>query len=354
MQTDKPRYKLPLKTLFHSFLVTGKDPSLSLAWRPRDHNVKERVFPGLDDIIVMGGGDVFEQHATGERYSSQEDCWATVTGMLTKRVRLSVAAVKGCLYALGGHDGTFCLRSVEILDPLDGHWQSGPMMNHARDSAAVTVHEDKLYMIGGHNGVNRMDTMEMYDPDEKEWTDLPPMSVALTSAAAATLGDFIYVCGGNDGFNFVSKVQRYHVKKAQWMEVQSMSIPRNRLGVVSHKGELYVTGGLDTMGEWLATCEKYDPEKDKWTPLKKMNVARCRHCMAVADSYIYVIGGFGGSETVHLNSVERYDHNTDEWQEMAPLITRRGGAGCGVMTKGRPKCPHKGGVKKFIRRESQC
>lgn len=196
--------------------------------------------------------------------------------------------------------------------------------------------------------------MEVYNPDTEEWTDLSPMGLALTSAAAASLGEYIYVCGGNDGFNFVDRAQRYRVRSQQWSDVRPMTVPRNRLAVVAHTGLLYVTGGLDTSGEWLSKCEKYDPEADKWIPFKRMNVARCRHCMAVADGYMYAIGGFGGTETVHLNSVERYDHNADEWHQMAPLMTRRGGAGSGVMTKGRPKCPHKFGSKKYLRRESQC
>lgn len=53
-----------------------------------------------------------------------------------------------------GHDGTICLRSVEVYDPLDGNWQPAQHMNYPRDSAAATSFEDKLYMIGGHNGEN--------------------------------------------------------------------------------------------------------------------------------------------------------------------------------------------------------
>ena len=200
-----------------------------------------------------------------------------------------------------------------------------------------------------------MNSVEVYDPDMDEWTDVSPMGVPLTSAAADSLGEYIYVCGGNDGMNFVDRLQRFHVHTDQWSDVRPLPSPRNRLGLTAHNGVLYVTGGLDPCGEWLSKCEKYDPETDTWTPIKKMNVSRCRHCTAVADGYMYALGGFGGTETIHLNSVERYDHETDEWHQVGPLIMRRGGAGCGVLSKRRPICPHKhANSKNFCRRESQC
>ena len=77
---------------------------------------KPRVFPGLDDMIVLGGGDVFEQHANGERYKSQEDAWFEVSPMLTKRVRHVVAVAHGKVFALGGKiEHIFLLRYIIYL-----------------------------------------------------------------------------------------------------------------------------------------------------------------------------------------------------------------------------------------------
>jgi len=53
-----------------------------------------------------------------------------------------------------------------------------------------------------------------------------------------------------------------------------------------------------------------------------MNTARCTLSAISSNDcrYIYVLGGYNGQA---LNLVERYSVETDKWEYMAPMMTKR-------------------------------
>ena len=55
------------------------------------------------------------------------------------------------LYAVGGRDGSACLRTVEVYDPHINRWTMCSPMSKRRGGLGVAVCNGCLYAIGGHD-----------------------------------------------------------------------------------------------------------------------------------------------------------------------------------------------------------
>lgn len=55
------------------------------------------------------------------------------------------------LYAVGGRDGSSCLRSVECFDPHTNKWSMCAPMSKRRGGVGVATYNNFLYALGGHD-----------------------------------------------------------------------------------------------------------------------------------------------------------------------------------------------------------
>lgn len=58
-----------------------------------------------------------------ERYCPLTDSWEKISPMNKFRSAGGGAALRGCVWALGGHDGLSIFDSVERYDPRAGIWE---------------------------------------------------------------------------------------------------------------------------------------------------------------------------------------------------------------------------------------
>ena len=65
-----------------------------------------------------GGFDDNNSLDTCERFDPRTQKWVPVKQLSSKRGGVGVAALGGKLYAVGGHDGSDYLKSVESYDPV--------------------------------------------------------------------------------------------------------------------------------------------------------------------------------------------------------------------------------------------
>ena len=70
---------------------------------------------------------------------------------------------------------------------------------------------------------------------------------------------------------------------------------------------------------------RYDPERDQWQLVAPMLTRRIGVGVAVINRLLYAVGGFDG--TSRLSSCECYNPELDEWKTMAAMNTVRSGAG---------------------------
>ena len=112
--------------------------------------------------------------------------------MSTQRSTAGVAVLNNELYAVGGRDGSSCLRSVERYDPHTNKWSTVANMCKRRGGVAVGVINGFLYAVGGHDAPavsnpqqSRFNCMERYDPGTDTW-----MMVACLSVGRDAIGEF--------------------------------------------------------------------------------------------------------------------------------------------------------------------
>lgn len=74
--------------------------------------------------MSTGGFDDNAPLDSVERYNLDTHTWTSVVNMLCPRGGVGVAALGGRLYAVGGHDGTNYLSSVEEYDPVLDRYQT--------------------------------------------------------------------------------------------------------------------------------------------------------------------------------------------------------------------------------------
>lgn len=136
-------------------------------------------------LFVFGGNtDKPEPLKSAERFDARETKdWQSLPNMLERRQGAAAAVLYGLPHVCGGHDGQWCLSSVERfqLDPkgsAGGSWKAMPNMNTVRYAgmACTCVHNDrrtKIFVFGGHNGIERTCDVECFGTDDQEWELVP-------------------------------------------------------------------------------------------------------------------------------------------------------------------------------------
>lgn len=70
----------------------------------------------------------------------------------------------GKLYIAGGFDGTSCLMSAEMYDPLSDQWTVLAAMSIRRSGVSLVACDDRVFAIGGYDGQRRLEsgTLQIY------------------------------------------------------------------------------------------------------------------------------------------------------------------------------------------------
>lgn len=131
-----------------------------------------------------------------ESYDPVLDQWLPGPSMTTERGFLSCASWNDTLFAIGGHDSSYKLSSVERFDPRvspirsllqpnsfqfnsqEGKWVLVAPMSTKRCSHAAFSLGDHVYVTGGRRGTypfDGMDTCEAFDPRADCWQPMAPM-----------------------------------------------------------------------------------------------------------------------------------------------------------------------------------
>ncbi|MBX5446187.1 kelch repeat-containing protein [Sphaerobacter sp.] len=120
----------------------------------------------------------------------------------------------------------------------------------------------------------------------------------------------------------------------EWEAVANLPSPGRRyLAAVSDSdGRIYAIGGYASSN--LDTVQRYDPETNSWGTIASLNVARRSPVAARGgDERIYVIGGYSSTE---LDSVEVYDPSENTWTLLtATMSTARANAAVATGKDGR-------------------
>src|SRR5713101_7560380 len=164
------------------------------------------------------------------------------------------------------------------------------------------------------------------------WTALTPVSPS--PMEGMTVGGVGQIIVAAYGFSPVpgntNQTLLYNINTDSWSTGAPAPLPARAeaaYGETTHGGFLYVIGGGNS-GVALSDLQRYDPVLNAWTTLAPMPTARAGAAAAVIDDGIFVIGGRQStsgpcSGGPYLQTVEKYDIDTDTWCFVAPLLTPR-------------------------------
>ncbi|XP_042341063.1 kelch-like protein 2 [Plectropomus leopardus] len=284
-------------------------------------------------VMVVVGGQAPKAIRSVECFDFEEQRWYQVAELPTRRCRAGVVYVGGCVYAVGGFNGSLRVRTVDCYDPMMDRWTSVSSMQDRRSTLGAAVLNGLLYAVGGFDGSTGLSTIEAYNAKTDEWFHVLPMSTRRSSVGVGVVNGILYAVGGYDGATrqCLSTVEAYNPKSNTWSYIAEMGTRRSGAGVGVLKGLLYAVGGHD--GPLVRkSCEVYDPASNSWRQVADMNMCRRNAGVCAVNNLLYVVGGDDGS--CNLASVEFYNPNSDKWTLLPTCMsTGRSYAGVTVIDK---------------------
>jgi N-acetylneuraminic acid mutarotase len=264
---------------------------------------------------------------------AQGNTWTTKANMPTPRANPGTCVVNGKIYAIGGETaGGGCTspvssQKVEVYDPTTNSWTTKAPMPTGRESLSLSAVNGKIYAIGGDVVQCLVDVpfVEEYDPQTDTWdTNKRPMPTPRTGLSSSVVNGKIYAIGG---WTFstdraLDYVEEYDPITDTWIPKAPMHDTRAWFSTCVVDGKIYAFGGRSTTFK-RKTVEVYDPATDIWTRKNDMPTVLGNYFLSTVNGLIYIFGGThtnGGAP--HSDSWE-YDPVSDTWSSMSPMPTTR-------------------------------
>lgn len=233
------------------------------------------------------------------------------------------------LHVWGGST-TSPFKSVEALDAHAGCWTANSCERQPKRRAAAAALAGQLYLCGGQDAkLQPMDIVERFDPHVGTWETAPPMLQCRFGAAAAALNRHLYVCGGRDGREILSSVERFDPVAEVWEAAPPMLQSRSQVAAAPFDGKLYLCGGTDVhqiLGlQILDSVERFDPATHNWEPAPAMLQSRFGAAAAATRKTLFLCGGQDDYQQ-SISSVECFDSETGTWEPAPQMMQSRFGA----------------------------
>uniref|UniRef100_A0A3P9HXX4 Kelch-like ECH-associated protein 1a n=1 Tax=Oryzias latipes TaxID=8090 RepID=A0A3P9HXX4_ORYLA len=284
-------------------------------------------------LIYVAGGYQHTQNSLASMvaFDPRRNNWLKLADMETPCSGLGACALFGLMYTVGGKNLSLQSNtesnSLCCYNPMTNQWSQRAPMNMPRNRVGVAVVDGCIYAVGGSQGSVQYNTVERWDPDSNRWSFISPMSVARLGAGVAACGGALYVAGGYDGHNRWNTVEKYQLDTNTWHPLAPMNTIRSGLGLACLNSSLYAIGGYDGQSQ-LSTVECYSMARNIWEPRASMHHCRSAHGVTVHQGRIYVLGGY--NQHGFLSSVECYCPETNTWVYITDMPEGRSGMGVTV------------------------
>ena len=172
-----------------------------------------------------------------------------------------------------------------------------------------------------------------YLPSENKWyemADIVNNKSAMFSMSGCHHGK-LYINGRNVDH---CTIQRYDPSINSWAAVKSVTCHSS--AVVNFQGFLYVIGGKMIRQKTLNSVHRYNPDTNLWQEVVPMGIARCNICAVADKDFLYAIGGHGELWRGHgeLDVVEKFNPKLNSWCRVASTLERKMNS-CGVIVRGK-------------------
>ena len=215
-----------------------------------------------DDFGGLGGAPAAANPAGGGDtdnvwiYDPNVGTWVPGPAMPAARAGHGLVAVDGKLYAIGGR-GEGASR-VFVFDPAGDSWSvSGSSMPSPRVAAAYAVAGGQVYAIGGLDGGAASARVDIFNPSNGSWRSGPALPEARAGHVAAVLDGRLHVTGGEQrrplrtyGDHFV-----LDLAGTTWRRAPSMPTPRHGAVAAAANNRFIVVGGSPGAGVYTVFTE---------------------------------------------------------------------------------------------------
>ena len=189
-------------------------------------------------------------------------------------------------------------------------------MNTNRDWVpCVFVLGSHLYVAGGRD--MGMEHINIHD-NTSAWTPSisPPHKVRYTSCVI--LKSIVILAGGSNGTSQLTSVITWKQGDTKWSSLPTMQQKRAIFCMVSDGVRyVYVVGG-SASGRRLNSIERFDSQTNTWKDLRPMPLALQNHKCVYLNDIIYVTGGHNG--TAKVNTIYLYKVTSDIWIKSTTLL----------------------------------
>ncbi len=188
------------------------------------------------------------------------------------------------------------------------------------DAAAVLGTNHSVYLLGGN-----ANTVEVQAPGSTSWANSPSIDKQRVAPGVGPLADGrILIFGGQNVGEAIEETYLYDPSNINSNDGPVMSNVRAEGAYATdpQSGLVYAIGGVNDSGSALNSVEKYNPNTNTWSSAASLPDSRSDIAAAADDAgHIFVFGGrragFGSNDV--SNQVFRYNISTNDWQTMAPM-----------------------------------
>ena len=306
-------------------------------------NIPRRVFAAAayNGYLYVIGGDSAGNIASVEYAPVHGDgtlgTWMTTTSFSgSGRKGLTAAAYNGYLYIAGGANTSY-LNTTEYA-PINsngtvGAWVTGTSFTTARYTHAMAVYNGYLYIAGGSSdggatGYNDVQYAPiMANGALGSWQSTTSFTTGRANFSLVAYGGRLYLMGGSTGGSSPTMSDIQYTKISTGGAISSFAnsattftTPRALICSIAYNGYLYAIGGStndsgtgNVATLQYAALDSQTGQTGTWAPATSLPEPRGSAGCAVANGYLYVVGG---SDTVSgtvnfLDSTRYIAINTD-------------------------------------------
>ena len=244
---------------------------------------------------TAGWGYPATQHLFDELwvYDSETDVWSVAGHMPFHRCYNGITALDGEVWNVGGaiHEEDningkgprISLEDVDIYDPGQDSWRSGPPLLTARQEPVVVNAGNRVYAIGG-GGPDRqkLSSVESIGAGEDRWRFEPELPVPMRQYAGCVLDGTIYVVGREGAYSFTPGAGSWETLP------EAPQLPQaSQIG--AHAGEVWVLGSHKTKVGY-----RYSPAEKTWKRAPDLPTPNSWGAAAELHGQLIVAGGAHG------------------------------------------------------------
>ena len=257
--------------------------------------------------------------------------WESRAPLPVPRSVLGLVSMQGCIYAIGGYNGTSYVNNVERYAPLADSWQATTPLPCPRGYVAAVVVDEKngpaIYVLGGNDGSKVFALVERFDTKTFTWAAVTPMMTARRCFTGSVVDRTIIVTGGVGGSDYLASVECYDVEKKVWRPLRDLPAGRQNHAAAAVNGSVYVMGGQMGSDGFMRRVDRYIVAKDTWEPCAPLPVGRPYIGATAVDAKVFALGGYHGTDRCYMTDVHVYTPETNSWSSFPPMPTPRSALG---------------------------